>query len=435
MRYYNINNPDATTDFQNAVTDCIGDKGGLYIPASFPVVPQAFINNMGEMSLKEIAYVTSNIFFGSDIKSETIKHIVDNAFPDDFPMMELPGNKYVFELFHGPTLTFKDIGIRFLAGLLQHLSINDRRNIKVLVSSTGNTAAAVIDAFDGLSNIDVFVLQPKKAETNTFIPHNRRASENVHMIQVDGNIDDCKTMITSAMTDAALKEKALMTSANSVNIARIIAQVAFFFYAAAKLRSKLNDISKIDFSLPSGNLSLLAAGVFAKKIGLQFGKLIAACNANNNFDIYIKTGRMSFKPTVSTPARFMDTSAPSNFPRINALYHDDIDAIRHDISSASIGNVIIDETIFALSRSGYIADPHTAVGIAALDRRPDNSVPGVAFATAHPKRSLDYMHKICGLTFEQYQNCVRFDNKAHKKVILPPTYPALRKFILSHNNN
>lgn len=432
MNYYNTNDPDITTVFFDAMTDCIGIGGGLYLPASFPTVPQAFINNMSDMSLKEIAYVTSNLFLGSDMDSETIKSIVDNAYPAEFPMIPLPRDRFVLELFHGPTMSFKDIGIRFLAGMIRHLRYCGGRKVNVLVSSTGNTASAVIEAFGGIDDAEVFILQPKTSCCRLFCPCCSEMPANIHVLDVDGNIDDCKDMVLTAMSDRRLKDKVLMTSANSVNVARIIAQIAIFFYASARLKSRRIDPAVTDFSLPSGNLSLLTAGVFARNIGLKSGMLIAACNANNCFDSFLKTGIVSSRPPVSTPARFMDTAHPSNLPRIKALYHDNITAMRRDITSASIANQLIAETIYSIDRSfGYLADPHTAVGIAALDTRADSSAPAIVFATAHPLRSAEYMSEICGRTFKQKASGNRYSIKTTKRVILPPTFPALRKYILS----
>lgn len=432
MNYYNTNNPDITTAFFDAMTDCIGADGGLYLPTSFPTVPTAFINNMSDMSLREIAYVTSNLFLGSDMDSEAIKYIVDKAFPAEFRMVGLPSDTYVLELFHGPTMSFKDIGIRFLAGMIRYLRRYGGRKVSVLVSSTGNTASAVIDAFGDIDDADVFILQPKSSGNRLFCSGCRELPANIHILDIDGNIDDCKDMVTKAMSDPLLKDKTLMTSANSVNVARIIAQVAIFFYASARLRACGVDASAVDFSLPSGNLSLLTAGVFARSIGLKSGTLIAACNANSCFDSYLKTGILSAKTPVSTPARFMDTAHPSNLPRIKALYHGDVDAMRRDILSASIGNALIAQTIYNLDRTtGYVADPHTAVGIAALDARPDRSRPAIVFATAHPLRSADYMAEICGRPFKQNSSDNRFNIKTSKRIILPPTFPALRKYILS----
>lgn len=432
MNYFNTNNPEITTDFFDAITDCIGVGGGLYIPASFPTVPQAFINNMPDMSLREIAYVTSNLFLNSDMDSATIKNIVDNAFPPEFPVIRLSDNRYVLELFHGPSMSFKDVGIRFLAGILSHLQKRFGRKVHVLVSSTGNTASAVIDAFGGAEGVEVFILQPKNSHNCLFSTRLNVIPANIHILDIDGNIDDCKNMITKTMSDSLFENTLLMTSANSVNIARIIAQVAMFFYASARLKSLGKNPEIVDFSLPSGNLSLLTAGVFAHNIGLKSGKLIAACNANNSFDIFMKNGVFSERTPVTTPARFMDTASPSNLSRLRAMYHDDIEAMRRDIFSSSIDSQHIAQTIYDTDRScGYVADPHTAVGLAALDMRSDSSVPGIVFGTAHPLRSAGYMSEILGRPLKQNQSDGSYNLKTFKRTILPPTFPAIRKFILS----
>lgn len=432
MRYYNITNPDRTIDFRNAVTDCIAADGGMYLPYSFTGIPQAFINNLPDMNLREIAYVTSKVFIGDEIEPEAIKLIADYAFPLELPIVELSPHRFVLELFHGPTLSFKDMGVNFLAGVMQYFNRKDSRKINVLVSSTGNTASAVANAFGGVKDAEVFILYPKNAMAKVALPAFKPEMSNIHIVEVGGNIDDCKRIILSALSDKQLNERLMLTSANSVNIARIIAQVAIFFYAGAQLKKLGIDPGKTDFALPSGNLSMVTAGVFAKRIGLSCCSLLAACNANQGFDYFLRNGVLTDAVPQSTAARFIDTASPSNLPRIMALYHDNLEAMYHDLSSASVSDEMIAQTIVSTMQStGYIADPHTAVGIAALDMREDPAASGVVFATAHPSRSADYISEITGLPSEQNSYSKRFDYKTWKRVFMPPTFPALRKYILS----
>lgn len=432
MRYFNITNPDSTINFRDAVTNCIADDGSMYLPCSFTKIPQAFINNMPDMNLREIAYVTSNVFIGDKIEPEAVKRIVDYAFPVELPLIELASRRFVLELFHGPTMSFKDMGVNFLAGVMQYFNRRDRRKINVLVSSTGNTAAAVANAFGGVKDAEVFILYPKNAMAKISLPAFKPEMSNIHIVEVGGNIDDCKRIILETLIDKQLNDRLIMTSANSVNIARIIAQVAIFYYAGAQLKRLGIDLSKTDFALPSGNLSMITAGIFAKMTGLKCGSLIAACNANKGFDAYLKQGALNDEAPCCTVARFIDTAHPSNLPRIKALYNNDIEAMRIDLSSASIDDDKIAKTIIStIESSGYVVDPHTAVGLASLDLRLDQTAPAVVFATAHPLRSAEYLSEITGKNIEQNQQSKRFDYKTWKRVFLPPTFPALRKYILS----
>lgn len=408
------------------------------MPLSLPKIPAAFVQNMGDMSLREIAYVTSNVFLGEDFDSSEIKRIVDNALSFDIPLVEISENRFALELFHGPTGVFKDIGTRFLAGLLEAVNRNDSRNLNVLVSTTGTTGVAVASAFGGMKGVNVYILYPYGSVSKKTASIMLASGENIHAIEVSGSIDDCKRMVSSAFRDKELRETVMLSSANSTNFARLILQLALFFYATGRMAKSIDSAHHpFDISLPSGNLGMLTAGLMAKHIGLKCGQLIGACNVNNTFDRYMKSGIVESAPTIRTMAPLMDMPDPSNLPRLMALTGGDLEKLRREVSSATIDDDLIAKTIRQTAlTSGYIADPHTAVAIAALNQRDDNRRPGLVFATASPAKSANIINGIIGTELladdSELISVSSFHQRAER---LAPTYPALKKYLLSHNSN
>lgn len=437
MKYYSTNQPQNIVSIQEAVTASLPADGGLYMPFSLPKIPSAFVRNMGDMTLREIAYVTSNVFLGEDFDSSTVKRIVDNALSFDIPLVEIAKNRYTLELFHGPTGVFKDIGTRFLAGLLEVVNSTDNRNLNVLVTTTGITGLAAASAFGKMAGVNVYILYPHGSVSKDMVSIMQSAGDNIHAVEVSGSIDECKAMVSSAFRDKALRDKVMLSSANSTNFARLIPQVALFFYAVAKMSKSCGKDSTFDVALPSGNLGMLTAGLMAKSIGLKCGKLIGACNVNNTFDRFMKTGIVETTPTIRTLAPLMDMPSPSNLPRLMALCGNDLQTLRSMVSSATIDDGLIAQTIkHTAIQTGYIADPHTAVGLAALDKREDNSATGLVFATAAPSKSAKSINDIIGtelLVEETDASSTAGINRRAER--LAPTYPAFKKYLLSHSNN
>lgn len=433
MKYYSTSQPDIKVSMHEAVTSCVPQAGGLYMPEYLPLIPGAFVHNASEMSLREIAYAMTNVFMGSDISSATIKTVVDHALSFPTPLVKVDDGVYVLELFHGPTNVFKDIGARFLAGFFESLNPHDGTQLNVLVSTNGHTGLAVADAFAGKADIKVFILYPQASVARREAIRMKSAGDNIFPIEIGGNIDDCKAMIHAAFADNALREQVLITAANSANIARLMPQVALFFYGMGQLERVGVNPDETDIAVPSGNLGLLTSGLIAKRIGLQCDKLIAACNANNAFDRYLHTGSFEPAPTVSTYARLMDMSAPSNLPRLLALADGSLERLKDDVLSATVSDERIARTVKSLyDRTGYVADPHTAVALAALDERSDRSRPALVMATADPSRSPEAMKSILGLDFSKQSRPHDSGRQTVKIDRLPPTYPAFKKYLLSH---
>lgn len=430
MRYYSTGQQSADITLRNAVIDCYAPDGGLYLPSGLPVVPQAFINNMSEMSLKETAFVICNMLFGDDIPSARLKNIADKALTFDIPLTHISRNRYIIELFHGPTLAFKDIGARFMASLIEELYGSDDRRINIIVATSGNTGAAVANGFKGIDNINVFVLFPKGVLTRSQQLQITSGGDNIRAIEVAGTIDDCKKMVSSALRDETLRQKMNLTGGNSANIARLLPQAVIFFYAAARLKAMGVNPDEVAFSIPSGNLSAVTSGVISRRMGLGFGKIIAACNGNNPLYRYFATNKVTTQPVISTMARCMDTETPTNLERLVSLYRNDTDLMKTEIETATIGDDMIKASINKmLSSCGILIDPHTAVAAAAADMlHPDT--PALIFSTAHPAKSLDVMTSVTGRAVELPLQLTRFMARSLHTDKLPPTYPALKKYLL-----
>ncbi len=436
MRYYSTKQPDITVSMREAVMACVPQTGGLYLPASLPTIPEAFVRNMTDMALQEIAYATTNVFLGEDLDSSEIKSVIDGSLSFDTPLVEIGNGLFALELFHGPTKVFKDFGARFLAGLFKSLRHEGCSRLNVLVATTGNTGMAVARAFSDCADVNVFILFPHGAMTRYDASLLASAGSNIHAVEVGGTIEDCKSMVAAAFADVKLRDKLMLSSANSTNFARLMPQVALYFYAMGRLCALGIDTDTVDLAVPSGNLGMLVSGLMARRIGLKCGRLIAACNANNSFDRYLKTGLFEPKATVSTYAHLMDLSSPSNLPRLIALCDNDLAILRQYIDSVTVGDDLIADTIRSMnSSSGYVSDPHTAVGIAALGLRKDTSRPGLVFATAHPSRSADIVSSILGKDMSMWSDRNDHAVSATHPDRLPPTYPALRKYILSYQYN
>lgn len=430
MRYYSTKQHSVDITLRNALIDCYAPDGGQYLPAGLPVVPRAFINNMSEMSLKETAFVICNMLFGDDIASARLKAIADEALSFDMPLISAGRDRYMIELFHGPTLAFKDISARFMAGLTKELYHDEAKPLNVIVTTIGNTGAAVANSFRNVKNTNVFVLFPKGVLNRSQQMQITAAGDNVRAIEVAGTIDDCKKMAGAAMLDESLRQKMNITSANSANIARLLPQVIIFFYAAARLNAMGVNPEKTVFSIPSGNLSAVTSGVISRRMGLGLGKLIAACNGNNPFYRYLVTGQIISKPVRQTLARCMDTDTPTNLERLISLYGNDQSRIREEIETATIGDDMIKAAINrVLTEHGAFIDPHTAVAFAAADMLHPNEA-ALIFSTEHPAKSLDVMTSVTGKAMELPLQLTRFMAKAVHTDKLPPTYPALKKYLL-----
>ena len=371
MQYYSTNGSTSKVSLQTAVVKGLAADRGLFMPERIPVLPKAFFNNIGEMSLQDISFIVANTLFGDDIENTTLKKIVDETLNFDIPLKHVTGNKYSLELFHGPTLAFKDVGARFMARLLGYFNRIDNQKgdmVNVLVATSGDTGSAVANGFLGVPGVRVFVLYPQGKVSRIQEAQFTTLGQNITAIEVDGTFDDCQALVKSAFMDEELNEHMKLTSANSINVARFLPQMFYYFYGYAQLAKRGQDLSNIVVSVPSGNFGNITAALIGKRMGLPIKRFIAANNKNDIFLQYLKTGVYSPKASIATIANAMDVGDPSNFARVLDLYQHSHEAISNEISGCSYTDEQIAETMAkTYKETGYLLDPHGAVAYRSLE--------------------------------------------------------------------
>ena len=399
MRYYSTNKKSPVVSLAEAVVKGLAPDKGLYMPERIIELPTAFFNNIGNLSLQEISYVVANTLFGEDVPSSDLKDIVYDALNFDIPLVKVADNKYSLELFHGPTLAFKDVGARFMARLLGYFNAqsDDKRPVNVLVATSGDTGSAVANGFLGVEGVRVFVLYPSGKVSKIQESQFTTLGKNIFAIEVDGTFDDCQALVKSAFLDDELNNRHKLTSANSINIARFMPQMFYYFYAYAQLAKQGADLSNVVIAVPSGNFGNITSGLIGKRMGLPVKRFIAANNRNDVFFNYCRTGAYELKPSVQTIANAMDVGNPSNFARVLDLYGHSHAAICNDITCYSYNDEQIAETLAATyADNHYLLDPHGACGYRSLCEglRPDEV--GVFLETAHPAKFKETVEGIIG---------------------------------------
>ena len=433
MNYYSTNGTAPMADLKKAVVKGLAEDRGLYMPEHIKTLPQAFFDNIQDMSFRDIAYNVAAAFFGEDIDGDALQDIVYDTLSFDCPVVKVTDNIYSLELFHGPTLAFKDVGARFMARLLQYFlrrSGNDEQ-VNVLVATSGDTGSAVANGFLGVEGIHVYVLYPKGKVSPIQECQFTTLGHNITAIEVDGVFDDCQALVKSAFMDAELNEHMRLTSANSINVARFLPQAFYYFNAYAQLRrqGKANDMV---VCVPSGNFGNICAGLFAKRMGLPIKHFIAANNANDVFYQYLQTGIYTPQPSIQTIANAMDVGDPSNFARIYDLYGKDWKAIRSDISGATYTDEQIADTMRQVFKTtGYVCDPHGACGFRALSERLRDGETGVFLETAHPAKFKQTVDNILGSDIEIPAKLQAFMNGKKQSVAMSSDFKAFKQFLLS----
>lgn len=401
MIYYSTNKQAEMASLQEAVVKGLASDKGLFMPAIIKQLPQDFYDTIDTLSFQEIAYRVADAFFGEDIPAETLKQIVYDTLSFDVPLVEVQENIYSLELFHGPTLAFKDVGGRFMARLLGYFIRKEGQSkVNVLVATSGDTGSAVANGFLGVEGIHVYVLYPKGKVSEIQEKQFTTLGQNITALEVDGTFDDCQALVKSAFMDKELNEHLLLTSANSINVARFLPQAFYYFYAYAQLK-RLGWADQIVVCVPSGNFGNITAGLFGKKMGLPIKRFIAANNRNDIFYQYLQTGQYSPRPSVATIANAMDVGDPSNFARVLDLYGASHEAISGEVSGTTYTDEQIRETVKDTWRaSHYLLDPHGACGYRALQEYLQPGEVGVFLETAHPAKFLETVEGIIGETVE-----------------------------------
>ncbi len=394
MKYYSLNKKANQSSFKDAVIRGLAPDGGLYFPESITPLPQSFFETIETLSEVEIAYQAIKQFIVPEIPEHELKNIIKDTLSFQFPIVELNNNISTLELFHGPTMAFKDVGARFMARCLAYFNKNKAEHVTVLVATSGDTGGAVANGFLGVKGVDVVILYPSGKVSEIQEKQLTTLGQNITAIEVDGVFDDCQDMVKRAFVDEALKDHIQLTSANSINIARWLPQLFYYLFAYKQLKSKHHQIA---FSVPSGNFGNICAGMVAQKLGLPVAHFIAANNNNDTVTEYLNTRTYRPKPSVQTISNAMDVGNPSNFIRILELYNNDFNALQKHLSSYSFDDETTKAAILELYQSyNYTADPHGAVGYlgckAHLKKYPDTHV--VFLETAHPSKFIDIVEEV-----------------------------------------
>ena len=398
MNYYSTNNQVKGVSLKDAVVKGLADDKGLFMPDVIKQLPASFFENIENLSFQEIAYTVADAFFGEDVEADALKKIVYDTLSFDAPLVKVTENIYSLELFHGPTLAFKDVGGRFMSRLLGYFIQKEgqKGNVNVLVATSGDTGSAVANGFLGVEGIHVYVLYPKGLVSAIQECQFTTLGQNITAIEVDGTFDDCQRLVKTAFMDADLNAQLKLTSANSINVARFLPQSFYYFYAYAQLK-KLGKADNAVICVPSGNFGNITAGLFGKKMGLPVKRFIAANNRNDIFLEYLKTGQYNPRPSVATLANAMDVGDPSNFARVLDLYGHEHKAICAEIGGARYTDQDITETIQACyKQTGYLLDPHGACGYQALKDMLHEGETGIFLETAHPAKFLSTVENIIG---------------------------------------
>lgn len=435
MQYYSTNGSTPKVSLQTAVVKGLAADRGLFMLERIPVLPKAFFNNIGEMSLQDISFIVANTLFGDDIENTTLKKIVDETLNFDIPLKHVTGNKYSLELFHGPTLAFKDVGARFMARLLGYFNRIDNKKgdmVNVLVATSGDTGSAVANGFLGVPGVRVFVLYPQGKVSRIQEAQFTTLGQNITAIEVDGTFDDCQALVKSAFMDEELNEHMKLTSANSINVARFLPQMFYYFYGYAQLAKRGQDLSNIVVSVPSGNFGNITAALIGKRMGLPIKRFIAANNKNDIFLQYLKTGVYSPKASIATIANAMDVGDPSNFARVLDLYQHSHEAISNEISGCSYTDEQIAETMAkTYKETGYLLDPHGAVAYRSLEEGLAENETGIFIETAHPAKFKTTVEAIIGEEIDIPDRLAAFLNGDKKTVKMSSSFSSFKKYLMT----
>lgn len=432
MQYYSTNHQAPLATLEKAVVKGLAEDRGLYMPERIKALPAEFFDNIQNMTFQEIACQVAEAFFGEDIPADDLKQIVCDTLAFDVPAVKVTDTIYSLELFHGPTLAFKDVGARFMARLLGYFNkkSGENRLVNVLVATSGDTGSAVANGFLGVPGIHVYVLYPKGKVSPIQECQFTTLGQNITALEVDGVFDDCQALVKSAFMDKDLNEHMKLTSANSINVARFLPQSFYYFYAYAQLK-KLGKADELVVCVPSGNFGNICSALFGTQMGLPIKRFIAANNANNIFYNFLQTGKYEPKASVQTIANAMDVGDPSNFARIYELYKQDHAAICKDISGTTYSDEQIADTMReCLKQTGYQLDPHGACGYRALQEGLQANEVGVFLETAHPAKFKGVVDSICGGDVAIPEKLAAFMKGEKKSIEIGKDFEGFKKFLM-----
>lgn len=422
MKYYSLNNKSVFVDFKTATINGQAPDKGLYFPERIPKITQQWIENIENISNEQIAFDVIKPFVGNCIPDEVLFDIVSETVNFSIPLKQINSNISSLELFHGPTLAFKDVGARFMSRCLGYFSKEKEQELLILVATSGDTGAAVANGFYNVAGVKVLILFPSGKVSSVQEKQLTTLGNNIHALEVEGSFDDCQALVKQAFFDKELNQKVFLTSANSINVARWLPQQFYYFFAYKQWAAKSNPPV---VAVPSGNFGNICAGILAQQSGLPIHHFIAACNANDTVPEFLQTNQYSPKSTVATISNAMDVSDPSNFIRILEIFQQNIDAIKLNMSSCSISDAATAATIKRIHQQyGYLLDPHGAVGYVALEnylqQHPQQK--GIFLETAHPIKFYNVIESILGNSLNMPASIQSVINKKSVSKKIKPQY-------------
>ena len=442
MNYYSTNGKAPIADLRKAVVKGLAEDRGLYMPEEIKILPKIFFDNIQDMSFQQIAYNVASAFFGDDVDLDALQDIVYDTLSFDCPVVKVEDNIYSLELFHGPTLAFKDIGARFMARLLRYFTQKNQSShnnlINVLVATSGDTGSAVANGFLGVEGIHVYVLYPKGKVSPIQECQFTTLGKNITAIEVDGVFDDCQALVKSAFMDEELNRHMMLTSANSINVARFLPQAFYYFNAYARMKA-LGKADNLVMCVPSGNFGNICSALFGHAMGLPMKRFIAANNANDIVYKYLQTGKYEPKASVQTLANAMDVGDPSNFARIINLYSQNNkltdEATHHRITNLINGATYSDDQIRetmqqCYAATDYILDPHGACGYQALADSLQEGETGVFCETAHPAKFKEKVDDILGIDVEIPERLAAFMKGEKQSVPMTKDFDDFKRYLM-----
>lgn len=430
MKFYSTKDKNHLVGLREAVLHSLAPNSGLYMPERIPALGPDFFKHTPNLSFAEIAFEVAKPFLEEDVSDDTLQRILEQTITFDAPLVKLEENVFALELFHGPTLAFKDFGARFMAQLLQHFAKEQKREVTVLVATSGDTGSAVANGFYNVPNVRVIILYPSGKVSTLQEKQFTTLGNNITAIEINGTFDDCQHLVKKAFQDADLDEQFFLTSANSINIARLLPQMFYYFYAWSRLASK----NQMVVSVPSGNFGNLTAGLIAKRMGLCIEHFIASTNRNASVPDYLQSGLFTPHTSYATISNAMDVGNPSNFSRMLDLFDNDWQKMRECISGFSFSDEETKNVMKQIAtRSKYVLDPHGAIGYLGLksflEKNPDYT--GVFLETAHPSKFLEVVEPAIQQKVVIPDSLQRFLSKEKKSISCPATYYDFKKIIVS----
>ena len=428
MRYFSTRKGSPEVSFKEALLRGLAPDGGLYLPKEIPTLPDSFFQSLKGKALPEIGFAVASQFVGEEIGASDLKALVEDVFSFDIPLVDVSPGVQTLELFHGPTMSFKDVGARFMARCIAHLDQGSDNGVTVLVATSGDTGSAVANGFWGVEGINVVILYPSGKVSHIQEQQLTTMGGNVVALEVDGVFDDCQALVKQAFGDRELTDSLRLTSANSINIGRLIPQSFYYFYALAQREDPLAPVA---ICVPSGNFGNLTAGLMARRMGLPVTRFIAATNANDIVPHYLDTGDYRPRASQKTLSNAMDVGKPSNFERMLSLFGDSVEAMREVISGFHYTDRETMETVGEVMETyGYQLDPHGAIGYRGVqDLQKERELPGIFLETAHPAKFADVIEAELGTKVELPPKLASLLDKQKESVRIGVDYPAFKDFL------